>query len=75
MATKKGIQFSGHYVISIDTICLSIYICTLYSKKLKGRTKSYFILFLKLNDDPTRCFSSRSRRVYPNGCNFELKKK
>ena len=42
------------------------------SKKLKGRTESYFILFLKLNDHQTRCLNLELRRNHPNGCKFEL---
>ena len=50
MATRKGIHISGHYVISINVICLFIYlVCSLCSKILKGQTQSYFILFLKSN--------------------------
>ena len=74
MATRKGINISGNYAAphKLYQICLfHIYICTLCFKKLKGRTKSYFILFLKLNDHPTRCLS----RIHPNGCMFELKVK
>ena len=41
MATRNGIHISGHYVvISINSVSL-FYICTLYSKKLKGRTDLY----------------------------------
>ena len=58
MATRKGINISRHCIVSINAICL-FYICTyMYYKKLKGRTESYFSLFLKLNDHPTRCFIS-----------------
>ena len=72
MATRKGINISGHYVVSINAICIFIYICTLYLKKLKGRTESCFILSLKLNDHPTRCFSFGLRRTHPNGSKFDL---
>ena len=48
LATRKGINISGHYVVSINSIIFHVY--TLNSKKMKGRTESYFILFLKLND-------------------------
>ena len=51
--------------------CL-IHVCTLYFKKLKGWTKSYFIFFLKLNDHPTRCFNFGLGRIHPNGCMFEF---
>ena len=68
MATKKGIQISGHYVVSINAV-----ICTWYSNKMKGRTESYFILlFLILNDHPVRCFVFGLRRIHLNGCKFEL---
>ena len=43
MATRKGINISGHYVVSINA--MPFHRCTLNSKKLKGRTDSYFILF------------------------------
>ena len=55
MASKKGIQISGHYVVSTKVLPFHVY--TLSSKKLKDRTESYFIMFLKLNDHPTRCFN------------------
>ena len=49
IATRKGINISAHYDVSINAICFFIYVlCTEYSKKLKGRTESYFLLFLKL---------------------------
>ena len=47
MASRKGIHFSGHYVVSINA--MPFHICTSNSKKLKGRTESYFVLFYKLN--------------------------
>ena len=74
MATRKGINISGHYVVSISAVCLFIqlYMCTLHSKKLKDRTESNFILFLKLNDHPTRCSNFGFRRIHPNGCKFDL---
>ena len=43
MASRKGINISGHYVVSIKAMPFQR--CTLNSKKLKGRTESYFILF------------------------------
>ena len=43
MASRKGINISGHYVASINT--MHFHIRTLNSKKLKGRPESYFILF------------------------------
>ena len=55
MATRKGIHISGHYVASINA--MPFHICTLNYKKLKGRTESYFIFFLKLDDHLTRCFN------------------
>ena len=55
MASRKSIHISGHYVVWINAMTFHIY--TLCSKKIKGRTESYFILFLKLNDHQTRCFS------------------
>ena len=72
MASRKGIHISGHYVISINA--MPFHMCTLNSKKLKGRTESYFILFSKLNDHPIRCFNFGFRRTHPNGCIFELNK-
>ena len=70
MASKKVIHISGHYVVSIHA--LPFHICTLNSIKLKSRTKPYFILFLKINDHPTRCFNFGLRRVHPTDCKFEL---
>ena len=73
MATRKGIKISVHYVVSINALCLFIYLNVLCILKLKGRTGSYFILFLNPNDPPTRCFNfGLLRRVHPNGGNFEL---
>ena len=43
MASRKDIDISGHYVVSINA--MPFYICTFNSKKLKGRTESYFKLF------------------------------
>ena len=43
-----------------------------HSKKLKGRAESYFILFLKINDHPTRCFNFGLRGIYPNDWKFDL---
>ena len=70
MASRKGINISGHDVVSISAMLF--HICTLNSKKLKGRTESYFIMFKKLNDHPTRCFNCELRRIHHNGCKFEL---
>ena len=43
MATRKDINISGHYFVSINAICLLIYLLRI--TKLKGRTDSYFMLF------------------------------
>ena len=64
MASRKDINISEHYVVSINAYAFS-YICTSYSKKMKGRAESYFILFLKLNDHQTRCFNFGLRRTHP----------
>ena len=47
MASRKGIHISGHYVISINATVpgMPFHIRTLNSKKMKGRTESYFVLF------------------------------
>ena len=66
MATRKGKNISGNYAA-----CL-VHMCTLYLKKLKGRTESHFTFFLKLNDHPTWCFNFGLSRIHPNGCMFEL---
>ena len=74
MATRKGINISGNYAAPHNILpgtCF-VHICTLYLKKLKGRTKSYFIFFLKLNDHPTRCFNFGLRRIHPSSCMFEF---
>ena len=42
MVTRKGINISGHYVVSTNAIHFHI-LCTLNSKKLNSRTESYFI--------------------------------
>ena len=70
MVTRKGINISVAYVVHHKWEERLFYICTLYSKKLKGRTESYFILFLKLNDHPIRCSNFGLRRIHPNGCKF-----
>ena len=73
MATRRGINIFGNYAAPHISHALFIYqVCTLYFKKMKGRTKSYFTLFLKSNDHPTRCFIFRLSRIHPNGCMFEL---
>ena len=71
MASRTGIHISGHYVVSI--IATSFYICTVNSRKLKGRIELYFILILKLSDHQTGCFNFGLvvRRIHPNGCKFE----
>ena len=69
MTSRKGINIVGHYVVSINVMPFNI--CTLNSKKLKGRTESYFILFLKLNDHQTLYFDFGLRRIDPNDCKFE----
>ena len=69
MASRKGININGHYVVSINATPFHIY--TLNSNKLKGRVEPYFILCLKLNDHPTRCFNFGLRRIRPNACKFE----
>ena len=66
----KGIRISGYYLGSIND--MPFHIRTLNSKNLKGRTKLYFILFLKFNDHSTRCFNFGLRRIPPNDCKFEL---
>ena len=72
MATGNGINVSGNYAAPHTLNALFMYLCTLYLKKLKGRTKSYFTFFLKLNDHPTRCFNFGLSRIHPNGCMFEF---
>ena len=54
MMNRKGIQISGHSVVSINDMPFPV--CTLNPKKSKGWTELYFILFLRLNDHPTRRF-------------------
>ena len=48
MASRTGINISGHYVVSINA--MPFHICTLDSKNLKSQTESYFMLFSKLNN-------------------------
>ena len=71
MATKKGINISGNYAAPrIHYMpCSDLYLAF---KKIKGRTKSYFTFFLKLNDHPTRCFNFGLSRIHPIRCMFEL---
>ena len=71
MATRKGINVSGNYAAP-HILNAFVHIYTLYLKKMKGRTKSYFTFFLKLNDHPTRCFNFGLSRIHPNGCMFEF---
>ena len=52
MASREGINISGHYLVSIKA--MPFHVCALNSKKLKGWTGSYFTLPLKLNDHQTR---------------------
>ena len=73
MATRKGINISEIYAAPhILHALLIIELYTLYLKKFKGRTKSYFILYLKINDHPTRRFNFGLSRIHLNGCMFEL---
>ena len=72
MTSRKGINFSGHYVVSTNATGMSFHVCTSSFKKTKGRTESCFTLLLKLNDHPTRCFDFGLRRIRPNDCKFEL---
>ena len=52
MPTRKSINVSENYAAPrILITCSCMYFIF---KKLKGRTKSYFTFFLKLNDHPTR---------------------
>ena len=46
MAIRKGIHISGHHVVSINAICLSYTVCTLYSKKMKGRTSDRIVFYI-----------------------------
>ena len=68
MAIRKGIHISGNYAAPHIYYMPCSCMCTLYLKNSKGRTKSYFTLFLKLNDHPTRSFNFG----FPNGSMFEL---
>ena len=68
MATRKGIHIFGNYVVQHKLYVFFTYI--LYS-----RTEAYFIMFLRLNDHPARCFSFGLRRIHPYGCKFEMNKK
>ena len=70
MATRKGIHISGNH--AAPHILYALFIYDFYFKNLKGRTKSYFTFFLKLDDHPTRCFNFGLSRTHPNGCMFEL---
>ena len=70
MATIKGIHISRHYIVSINA--MPIYKCAFNSKTIKGRTESYFIYSLNLNDHSTRCFNFGSRLIHSNACKFEL---
>ena len=40
---QKEHKYFRHYVVSINS--MTFYICTLNSKNLKGRTKSYYVVF------------------------------
>ena len=69
MASRTNINIYGHYFVSINAMLF--HICTLNSKKLKGRTESYLI-FLNLNDYQTRFFNFGLRlRIHPNGCKLD----
>ena len=46
MTTRKGLNISGHYVVSINAMPFIYIICTLNNKKMEGPTQSYFIYFL-----------------------------
>ena len=71
MVAIKGLKISGHYVLPINAV--PFHICILNSKKNRGRTKSYFVLFLTLNYHQTRRFNFGLRRFRLNDCKFKLK--
>ena len=71
MSTRKGVNISGNYAAPIYYMPCS-YMYFVFSK-MKVRTESYSIFFLKLNDHPTRCFNlGFISRIHPNGCMFEV---
>ena len=80
MATRKGINIYETYVAYHKLYAFFIYylvLCTLYSKKLKGRTEAYSYCLLNSTTirahHPTRCFNfGLLRRIHPNGCKFDL---
>ena len=72
MATRKGINISGDYAAPHILHALFIYNMYFVFFFNERWTKSYFTFFLKLNDQPTRCFNFGLSRFYPNGCMFEL---
>ena len=79
MATRKGINISGNYAAPHNITCL-VHICTLYLKKMKGRTKSHFTFFLQLlrPSDPVFSFrvkSNSSQRLYVRIDFFKFKYK
>ena len=67
MAARKGINIFRNYVAPNKLYDFFIYVI-----KLKGRAKPYFILFLKLNDHPTRYFNFGLSRINLNDCMFKL---
>ena len=71
MASRTGTNIFGlYYVVSINATGMPFHMCTLNSEKMKSRTESCFILFLKLNDHQIRCFNFGLLRCY--SCKFEL---
>ena len=56
MATRKGINISGHNVVSINTIWLFIYVLCILKIETFDRIVFYTLLFLRLNDHPDTVF-------------------
>ena len=53
MVSRKGINISGHYVVSINAVPSIYQVCTLSSKHLKRRTESYFIAIIFTTQRPS----------------------
>ena len=67
---ERAYTFPGSTLYTLN--CMPISYIYFVLKKMKFRTESYFILFLKINHHPTRCYNFGLRRIHPNGCKFEL---
>ena len=72
MATRKGTNVFGNYIVHHILYAFFIYYGVCVVKKVEGLDRIVFYIVFKLNDHPTRSFCFGLRRIHPNGGKFEL---